>query len=130
MCKVEVSFEVVKNILVCKVFEGMLKENFNDFFWGNLVIVFYVEDLVVLVKIFIDFVKDNDKLVFKGGWLDGKLLDVVGVEQFLKLFGKDELRGCFFSVFMGVLIKFVCMLIVGFMMFVCVFQVCLQQFEG
>jgi len=130
MRKAEVSFEVVKNTLVRKALEGTPKENLNDLFRGNSAIAFHVEDPAAPAKILTDFAKDNDKLALKGGWVDGKLLDVAGVEQLSKLPGKDELRGRLLSVFMGAPTKLVRTLIAGPTTFARVLQARSQQLEG
>lgn len=129
MRKAEVSFEVVKNTLVKKAIEGSSKENMGELFKGNSAIAFHAEDPAAPAKILTDFVKDNPKMVLKGGWLDGKLLDEAGVEQLSKLPGKDELRGKLLSVLAGAPTKFVRTIIAGPTQFVRVLQARAQQLE-
>lgn len=128
--KADVKFEVVKNTLARQAIKGSTKENLGEMFRGNSAIAYHDDDPTAPAKILTEFAKDNDKLVLKGAWLDGKLLDPSGVEQLSKLPGKDELRGKLLSVIAGVPTKFVRTLIAGPTQFVRVLQARAQQLEG
>ena len=94
-----VQYCVVKNTLMKKSVEGTDRENIIPLFKGNSAIAYHTEDPAAPAKVLTEFVKENDKLVLKGAWLDGNLLDEKGVEALAKLPGKDELRAKLLSVF-------------------------------
>ncbi len=127
-----VQFEVVKNTLVRKAMEGTRMESLGPQFKGNTAIAFHAEDPVAPARVITKFVKDNAtaKCAIKGGWLDGKVLDVAGVEQLSKLPGKQELRSRFLSVLIGVPTSFVRVLSAGQSSFVRVLAARAQQLEG
>ena len=96
-----VQYCVVKNTLMKKSVEGTDRESIAPLFKGNSAIAYHAEDPAAPAKVLTEFVKENDKLVLKGAWLDGNLLDEKGVEALAKLPGKDELRARLLSVFQG-----------------------------
>jgi large subunit ribosomal protein L10 len=96
-----VQYYVVKNTLMKKSVEGTDKETIAPLFKGNSAIAFHDEDPAAPAKILTDYVKENPKLVLKGAWLDGNLLDENGVKALSTLPGKDELRAKLLSVFQG-----------------------------
>jgi large subunit ribosomal protein L10 len=74
--------------------------------------------------------KENEKLVLKAGWLDGKILDVNGVKALATLPGKQELRGRLLSVVIGVPTAFVRVLTAGPAAFVRVLEARRQQLDA
>jgi len=128
--KADIKFEVVKNTLVRQAIKDSSKENMGELFRGNSAIAYHDDDPAAPAKILSEFAKKNKKLVLKGAWLDGKILDAAGVEQLSKLPGKDELRSKLLSVIAGVPTKFVRTLIAGPTQFVRVLQARSQQLEG
>ena len=123
----EVSYEVVKNTLAKKAIEGTPKENLSELFKGNSAIAYHAEDPAAPAKLLTEYAKDNEKLVVKGAWLDGNLLDIEGVTALSKLPGKDELRARLLSVFMGTPTKFVRTLVAAPTQFVQVLRAREQQ---
>ena len=123
----EVTYEVVKNTLVKKAVAGTPKENLAELFKGNSAIAYHAEDPAAPAKLLTDYAKDNDKLVVKGAWLDGNLLDVNGVEALAKLPGKDELRARLLSVLIGAPTKLVRTLVAAPTQFVQVLRAREQQ---
>ena len=123
----EVTYEVVKNTLVKKAVAGTPKENLAELFKGNSAIAYHAEDPAAPAKLLTDYAKDNDKLVVKGAWLDGNLLDVNGVQALAKLPGKDELRARLLSVLTGAPTKLVRTLVAAPTQFVQVLRAREQQ---
>lgn len=105
--KADVHYEVVKNTLIRRAVDGTPLEGLGEFLKGNTAIAFHRDDPVSPAKIIADFARTNEKLVIKGGWLSGKVLDEAGVKQLATLPGKDELRAKLLSVFNGVPSQFV-----------------------
>jgi large subunit ribosomal protein L10 len=104
-----VEYLVVKNTLMKKSVEGTDMATIAPLFKGNSAIAFHKEDPAAPAKIMTDYVKENPKLVLKGAWLDGNLLDENGVKALSTLPGKDELRAKLLSVFQGSGTRVVCL---------------------
>ena len=66
-------------------------------FVGPTAIAYSFEDPAAPAKIATKVAKGEEKFVIKGGYVDGKALDVKGVEALSKLPGKDELRATFLA---------------------------------
>lgn len=113
MRKVGVVYVVVKNTLARQAIAGTSKEVIEPLFRGNSAIAYHADDPTAPAKVLKEFAKDHEKLAIKGGWLDGAMLDVAGVERLANLPGKDELRGKLLSVFNGASTKFVRTLAAG-----------------
>jgi large subunit ribosomal protein L10 len=99
MRKADVSYSVVKNTLVRAALVGTSKENLAPLFKGNTAIAFHMEDPAAPAKLLLNFQKTNAKLILKGGWVEGNLLDEAGVKQLSTLPSKDELRAKLLSLF-------------------------------
>lgn len=107
MRKADITYNVVKNTLVKAALAGTSKENLAPLFKGNSAIAYHAEDPAAPAKLLLDFKKTNDKLVLKGGWVDGSVLDEAGVQALSKLPGKDELRAKVLSLFVAAPTTFV-----------------------
>ncbi len=107
MHKVGVTYEVVKNSLVKQAIAGTSKANLGALLKGNTAIAYHDEDPAAAAKVFRAFAKDHEKFSIRGGWIDGELLDVAGVDRLAEMLGKDELRARFLNVLKGVPTKFV-----------------------
>jgi large subunit ribosomal protein L10 len=125
-----VHYEVVKNTLVRQAIAGTRMEPLGSHFKGNTAIAFHREDPVAPARVLTKFLKENEKVSIKAGWLDGKVLDAKGVEALSKLPGKQELRGKMLSVFVGVPTAFVRVLSAGPAAFVRVLAARQQQLGG
>ena len=66
-------------------------------FVGPTAIAYSFEDPAAPAKIATKVAKGEEKFVIKGGYVDGKALDVKGVEALSKLPTKDELRSTFLA---------------------------------
>ena len=102
-----VAYHVIKNTLVKIAISGTSMENMAELFKGNSAIAYHNEDPAAPAKILSEYCKKNEKLVLKGAWLDGNLLDAEGVIALSKLPGKDELRATLLSLFLAAPTKFV-----------------------
>lgn len=122
-----VQYCVVKNTLMKKSVEGTDRESIAPLFKGNSAIAYHAEDPAAPAKVLTEYVKENDKLVLKGAWLDGNLLDESGVQALAKLPGKDELRAKLLSVLQGSGTKVVRLLVAAPTTFVQVLKAREQQ---
>lgn len=86
-----VEYKVIKNNMLKRAADELGIEGVEDFFKGPTAVAFGYEDPVAPAKILCKFVKDAKKTEIKGGILDGKAMDVSGIESLSKLPSKEEL---------------------------------------
>ena len=85
-----VTLRVVKNTLVRRAVEGTGFAGLADQFTGPLVYGFSA-DPVAVAKVLVNFAKDNEKLVVKGGAMANYVMDVEAVKQLASMPSRDEL---------------------------------------
>ena len=85
-----VTLRVVKNTLVRRAVEGTEFAGLADQFTGPLVYGFSA-DPVAAAKVLVNFAKDNDKLVIKGGAMANNVMDVEAVKQLATMPSREEL---------------------------------------
>jgi large subunit ribosomal protein L10 len=95
-------YQVVKNTLLGRAVEGTAMEGLERLFKGPTAIAYSFEDPAAPAKIATKVAKGEEKFVIKGGFVDGKALDVKGVEALSNLPGKDELRATFLATLLAV----------------------------
>src|SRR5512138_266409 len=95
-------YQVVKNTLLGRAVEGTAMEGLEKLFVGPTAIAYSFEDPAAPAKIATKVAKGEEKFVIKGGFVDGKALDVKGVEALSNLPGKDELRATFLATLLAV----------------------------
>lgn len=83
--KAGVDYKVYKNSMMRFAFKEEGLEQFNEYLKGPNAIAFGFEDPVSAAKITSEFAKTNDKLEIKAGIVDGKLIDVKGVNDLAEL---------------------------------------------
>ncbi len=95
-------YQVVKNTLLGKAVKGTAMEAVESLLVGPTAIAFSDEDPAAPAKVATKVAKTEKNFVIKGGFLDGKLLDVKGVEALSALPGKDEARATFLATLLAV----------------------------
>ena len=95
-------YRVVKNKLLIKAIAGTKMEAIGKMLVGPTAIAYSFEDPAAPAKIAAKIAKGEEKFVIKGGYVDGKALDVRGVEALSQLPGKDELRATFLATLLAV----------------------------
>ena len=85
-----VTVRVVKNTLVRRAVEGTGFAGLADQFTGPLVYGFSA-DPVAVAKVLVNFAKDNDKLVIRGGAMADYVMDVEAVKQLASMPSREEL---------------------------------------
>jgi large subunit ribosomal protein L10 len=98
---------VVKNILVKLVIEGTDMEFLSDYLQGPVALAWSSDDPVAPAKVLSKFIKENEQLEIKAGYLAGKELDLAGIKALAELPSMDELRAKFLSVLNGPAQQFV-----------------------
>jgi large subunit ribosomal protein L10 len=100
-------YKVVKNTLLGLAVKGTPMEGIEKLLAGPTAIAYSFEDPAAPAKIATKVAKGEEKFVLKGGYVDGKALDVKGVEALSNLPGKDELRATFLATLLAVPQNFV-----------------------
>jgi len=95
-------YQVVKNTLLGLAVKGTPMEGIESFLAGPTAIAYSFEDPAVPAKIATKIAKAEEKFVIKGGYVDGKALDLKGVEALSTLPGRDELRATFLATLQAV----------------------------
>ena len=83
--KAGVEYKVYKNTMMRFAFKDSGLEGFNEFLKGPSAIAFGYDDPVQVAKITSEFAKANDNLDIKAGIVDGKVIDVEGVNSLASL---------------------------------------------
>jgi large subunit ribosomal protein L10 len=95
-------YQVVKNTLLGLAVKGTPMEGIEKLLVGPTAIAYSFEDPAAPAKVATKIAKAEEKFIIKGGYVDGKALDVKGVEALSNLPGKDELRATFLATLIAV----------------------------
>ena len=88
---VEGQYVVVKNTLARLALAGSDNEPLSSLFAGPSAVAYTSRDAVVLAKALAEFAKGHDKLRFRGGLVEGELLDAEQAAKIATLPTKPEL---------------------------------------
>lgn len=102
-----VQYRVVKNTLAKLALQDSDLDVLSELFSGPTAIAYSEEDAVSPAKVIKEFAKEHGEYEVRGGYLDGKVLDVDGVNQLAEMPTKDEMRAKVLSLFEAVPTKFV-----------------------
>ena len=105
--KVQCEYRVYKNTLVKLAIKGTPMEGMGKHLEGPTAIIFSWESPSAPAKIATKIAKDQEKFTVKGGYFEGTVLDVKGVESLASMPGKDELRAKLLATFMAPATDFV-----------------------
>ncbi len=86
-------YHVVKNTLLRLAANGTDTDLLHDFFVGNNALGMTTADPVPLAKALVNFAKENEKLVIKGGILSGKILNLEQIKVMGNLPSREILLG-------------------------------------
>lgn len=89
--KAGVDYKVYKNTMMRLAFKDLGLEDFNEFLKGPSAVAFGYDDPVEAAKITAEFAKTNTKLEIKAGIVDGKVIDVDGVNSLASLPSREVL---------------------------------------
>ncbi|MCL5269997.1 MAG: 50S ribosomal protein L10 [bacterium] len=82
---------VIKNRLIKRALSQAGCDAMDDCLVGNTAIIFGISDPVAPAKVLVEVAEKNDKLVLKGGLLEGRRIDVAGIRSLSKMPGRQEL---------------------------------------
>lgn len=100
-------YQVVKNTLLGLAVKGTPMEGIESLLVGPTAIAYSFEDPAAPAKVAAKIAKAEEKFVIKGGYVEGRALDVSGVQALSTLPGKDELRATFLATLQAVPQNFV-----------------------
>ncbi|GAA1207009.1 MULTISPECIES: 50S ribosomal protein L10 [Prauserella] len=86
-----VKYRVAKNTLTKRAAEEAGVEELNELFIGPTAIAFIEGEPVEAAKALKNFAKDNNALVIKGGYMDGRTMSVSEINQLADLESRDVL---------------------------------------
>jgi large subunit ribosomal protein L10 len=88
----QVDYRIVKNTLAVRAAKGTPVESLSDQFVGPTALVMSYGDVVAPAKILVEFAKDRENFAIRTAVIDGKVIDVKGVQALARLPGIRELR--------------------------------------
>jgi large subunit ribosomal protein L10 len=100
-------YQVVKNTILGLAVKGTPMEVIGSLLAGPTAIAYSFEDPAAPAKVASKIAKAEEKFTIKGGYVEGRALDVKGVEALSSLPGKDELRATFLATLLAVPQNFV-----------------------
>ena len=100
-------YRVLKNSLVKIAVKGTELEPIATLMKGTTAVIWSSETAQAPAKIALKWSKDQPKFQVKGGFYEGKLLDVKGVDALSKLPTKPEIQGQLFMTFLAAPSQFV-----------------------
>ena len=103
-------YRVVKNTLLKLAARGTDAEKLQDLYIGNNALGTTDGDAVSLAKALINFAKENDNLLIKGGILSGKIVTHEQIKQIADLPSREILLGKMLGALNAVPTNFVCVL--------------------
>lgn len=106
-------YRVLKNTLVRIAIKGSPVEPMTKLLLGPTAVIWSTESPTAAAKVASKIAKEQEKFIIKGGYFDGKMLDVKGVEILAAMPGKDELRSSLLMTFLAAPTDFVRTLAAG-----------------
>lgn len=99
--KIGCGYRVLKNTLVKIAIKGSEMEPLSQLLVGPTALMWSTESPSVPAKLALQFAKEQEKFVVKGGYYDGQVLDAKGIERLSKLPGKPELQATMLMTFLA-----------------------------
>jgi large subunit ribosomal protein L10 len=95
----EVNAKVVKNTMAKLALSESYPKEIRTLFKGPTAMAYGGDSIASVAKILVDFRKENKKLVIKGGYIPGKVLNADDVEALSKIPSREELLSMIAGVF-------------------------------
>ena len=89
----KIEYRIVKNTLAARAAKGTPVEPLADKFVGPTALVMSYDDVVAPAKLLVEFMKDRESLAIRTAIVEGKVIDVKGVQALARMPGLQELRG-------------------------------------
>ena len=113
MREADASYRVLKNTLAKRATAETEFEALHPQFTGPIGVVVSKDDPAAAAKALVDFQKDHEDLVIRGGMLTGTVVDDAALKALSKLPSKDVMRATLLSTMNGVARNMVCVLAAG-----------------
>jgi large subunit ribosomal protein L10 len=106
-------YRVIKNSLVKIAVKGSKMEPLAQLMVGTTAVIWSNEIPQTPAKLALKWAKDEPKFQLKGGYYEGQVLDVAGVDALAKMPGKNEIRASMLMTFLAGPQSFVAQLVAG-----------------
>jgi large subunit ribosomal protein L10 len=106
-------YRVIKNSLVKIAVKGSRMEPLSQIMVGSTAVIWSTESPQIPAQLALKWAKNEPKFVLKGGYFEGQLLDVAGVDALSKMPGKNEIRASMLMTFLAAPQSFVAQLAAG-----------------
>ncbi|MEJ7601645.1 MAG: 50S ribosomal protein L10 [Kofleriaceae bacterium] len=106
-------YRVIKNSLVKIAVKGSRMEPLSELMVGTTAVIWSNEIPQTPAKLALQWAKTEPKFVIKGGYYEGQLLDIPGVDALAKMPGKNEIRASMLMTFLAAPQSFVAQLAAG-----------------
>jgi large subunit ribosomal protein L10 len=111
--KANCHYRVLKNSLVRIAIKGSKLEPMTALLAGPTAVIWTDDAPQAPAKVALKWAKDDPKFQIKGGYFDGKMLDLAGVQGLATMPGKPEIQASLLMTFLQVPTDFVRTLIAG-----------------
>ena len=99
---------VVKNTLLCRALHNTPMKDLEKLMKGSTAVTFGYNDPIAPVKALFEFADKAKKFTFKGGFMDGQVLNVAQLTALSKIPGRKELYTMLASAVQGPIRKLAC----------------------
>jgi large subunit ribosomal protein L10 len=106
-------YRVLKNSLVKIAVKGSKMEPLSALMVGTTAVIWSVEAPQPPAQIALKWAKDEPKFIIRGGYYEGQLLDLAGVDALARMPGKNEIRASMLMTFLAAPQSFVAQVIAG-----------------
>ena len=106
-------YRVIKNSLVKIAVKGSKMEPLSQLMVGTTAVIWSNEIPQTPAKLALKWAKDEAKFKIMGGYYEGQVLDVAGVDALSRMPGKDEIRASMLMTFLAAPQSFVAQLAAG-----------------
>jgi large subunit ribosomal protein L10 len=123
-------YRVLKNSLVKIAVKGSKMEPLSQLMVGTTAVIWSTEIPQDPAKVALKWAKEEPKFKIMGGYFEGQLLDVAGIDSLAKMPGKAEMRASMLMTFLAAPQSFVAQLIAGPQNFAYLLDARKRQLEG
>ncbi|MBA3503016.1 MAG: 50S ribosomal protein L10 [Myxococcota bacterium] len=123
-------YRVLKNSLVKIAVKGSKMEPLSQLMVGTTAVIWSTEIPQEPAKIALKWAKDEPKFKIMGGYFEGQLLDVAGIDSLARMPGKAEMRASMLMTFLAAPQSFVAQIIAGPQNFAYLLDARKRQLEG
>lgn len=106
-------YRVIKNSLVKIAVKGSRMEPLSQLMVGTTAVIWSTEVPQTPAQVALKWAKDEPKFKIMGGFYEGQLLDVAGVDALARMPGKNEIRASMLMTLLAAPQSFVAQLIAG-----------------